>query len=163
MTHLIRTLSAFTAIILLLGGCASQRMAEYDIMQHRSEMQYSGIPDDALYTQIRAWLLEHCVWEEDVLQFEDAETHALMARGRWTRSTEYIPTQKADIDYTLSLEIEKGLVRFELTRVVGRASDDGEELPTFSNSERFHLDAGQRFREMLAQIDSTVQSSGRKD
>ena len=150
------TPTAIAALLILLAGCASQRMADYEIMQHRTEQRYENVSDAQLYGGIRAWLLEHCQWQDDVLQFEDAEEHTLMARGRWERSTEYIPTQKADIDYTLSVEVEKGVVRFELTRLVGRASDDGEELPTFSHSERFHLDAGEQFRTMIAQIESRL-------
>lgn len=157
------TPTAIAVLILLLAGCASQRMADYEITHHRAEARFDNITDGRLYAEIRAWLLENCRWEEDILQFDDAEGHALMARGRWERSTEYIPTQKADIDYTLSLEIDTGVVRYELTRLVGRASDDGEELPTFSHSERFHLDAGDLFRNMIARIDSVVRPRDSRD
>ncbi len=142
--------------MLLLAGCAAQRSATPEMMRHEARASYEGIDDDALYGAIRDWTREHCVWDGDVLQHQDAAKHTLMARGRWVRATEYAPMIEVDIEYTLSVEIEKGTVYYTLSRLAAMSPDDGEEMTFFSNSEKFHVDAEERFQVMLSALDAAI-------
>jgi hypothetical protein len=81
-----------------------------------------------------------------------------MARGSWERATEYAPMIEVDIEYTLSVDIEKGEVYYELSRLAAMAPEDGEEMTFFSNSEKFHEDAGKRFQSMLAALDAAIRA-----
>jgi hypothetical protein len=146
------------AILLSIAGCAAQREATPEMMRHELHASYAGMSDSDIYSRIRDWVLAHCTWDGDVLQHDDADAHALMARGRWERATSYAPMIDVDIDYTMSVEVEKGEVRFSLSRLVARSPDNGEEMTFFSNSEKFHVDADQRFQSMLIDLDAAITS-----
>jgi len=142
---------------LLLVGCAAQRSATPEMMRHEARASYEGLADGTIYAAIRDWTLQHCAWDGDVLQHQDDSMHTLMARGRWARATEYAPMIEVDIEYTLSVEIEKGTVYYTLSRLAAMSPDDGEEMTFFSTSEKFHVDAEERFQAMLSAIDTDLE------
>lgn len=144
--------------LLLLIGCAAQRTAAPELMRHEARYTYENRSDAQIFDAVRAWVLANCAWDGEVLQFEDAQQHALMARGSWERATEYAPMIEVDIEYTLSVDIEKGEVYYELSRLAAMAPEDGEELTFFSNSEKFHEDAEIRFQSLLAALDAAIRA-----
>ncbi|MDT8324806.1 MAG: DUF4468 domain-containing protein [Bacteroidota bacterium] len=158
MWRIMRGSAALMLGALLLVGCAAQRTATPESMRHEARYTYDGISDARIFSAVRAWVLQHCSWDGDILQFEDAQQHTLMARGSWERATEYAPMIEVDIEYTLSVDIEKGEVYYELSRLAAMAPEDGEEMTFFSNSEKFHDDAEKRFQSMLTALDAEVQA-----
>ena len=68
---------------------------------------------------------------------------------------------EVDIEYTLSAEVIKGEVRYELSRLVARSPDDGEEMTFFSTSEQFHMDAEEKFRELMTALDQALHAEER--
>jgi hypothetical protein len=144
--------------IALLSGCAAQRYAEPEMMRHEARVTYDNVSDDALFTRIREWIVANFNWNGEILRHANPETRTLMARGRWVRATSYAPMAEADIDYTLSVEINKGEVFYSLSRLVARTPDDGEELTFFSTSEKFHVDAEERFQAVLVPLNEALRS-----
>ncbi|MCB2203688.1 DUF4468 domain-containing protein [bacterium] len=147
-------------VALLLFGCAAQRTASPEAMRHEARMHYPDRSDAQIYNAVKSWVLAHCEWDGDILQFEDTAQHALMARGVWKRASEYAPMLEVDIEYTLSVEIDKGEAFFQLSRLAAMSADEKhEEMTFYSNSEKFHEDVETRFQEMIGQLDFAIQNS----
>ena len=147
--------------LLLLAGCAAQRNAMPEMMRHEAAYTYADMTDDQIYEAIRSYVTTHFQYDGEILQHADPNTNTIMARGTWPRASTYAPLIEVDIEYTLSADVIKGDVRFELSRLVARSPEDGEEMTFFSTSEQFHMDAEEKFQELVTSLDEALRATGR--
>lgn len=142
--------------LIVLASCSAPHEAVNDWKTHEIDAEYPDLSQVQIRTGIERWIPELFQKANVVITQSKTETGRISAEGIWTEATEYAPSLKADIQFTLTIDVEDEEAQYRLTKLKAVSCEDKTELAPVTNSRIFHEDAEARFQSMVAKLSTAI-------
>lgn len=149
---------AILSFILILTGCAAPGGTDNEWMDHEIVKEYPELSRSEILTGIEQWLPELFHGDGAVIRLSDAATGRIVASGVWAEATEYAPSMRADIRFTLNIEMSDEKARYRLDSLEAFSGADQKRLAPVEHSRQFHQDAEDAFQRMIATLSTALTS-----
>jgi Leu/Phe-tRNA-protein transferase len=156
--HKGRQVIALLIFLPILAGCAAPGSTDNEWMDHEIVKEYPELSRSDIQTGIEQWLPELFHHAGAVIRQSDAAAGRIVATGVWTEATEYAPSMRANIRFTLNIEVSDEKARYRLDSLRAVSSTDQRDLAPVERSRQFHMDAETEFQRMIEKLSTALTS-----
>jgi hypothetical protein len=149
---------ALVVFLSVLTGCASLRGTDDSWKVHEIVMEYPELSRADIQKGVETWIPELFRHAGLVIRRSDVATGRIVAAGIWKEATEYAPSQRADIHFTLDIAVMEEKARYRLDSLEARSDEGDIDMATVADSRQFHKDAEREFQSMIKTLSTALTS-----